>query len=384
MNILNQEVYYIGFNANNAICNDNFFAGSITLYPTKERGNIFYSDKLVNDTTSNEFLEKYRAYIYQKAKQIQEKNPHATFICFNQKIEKLCSNMTDINIIKNNDSQLVRFLNDKFLTRNYVKNSIPILDYYFLQPNELNYDLISQKLNTNRFVIQASTGSGGDTTYLITCQEDLNSIPKIKYEYCVSEYVENIPLNITLIIGDDNIIYFPISAQLILLTDNKFKYVGADFNVIHTFDKNVVDKIIYYSQIIGNNVKEMGYRGILGIDYILDEYNNIFFMEMNPRFQSSSFLISLNLIEKLNTSIAELHYLAITKQILPSINLFEISNSFVNCNTLQQFSSLNNYSIIDNGYFLPNQSSIYRKLFKDSIIDKADFEKIRKYIKTTN
>ena len=29
----------VGFNANNAICNESFFEGSITLYPTNEKGN---------------------------------------------------------------------------------------------------------------------------------------------------------------------------------------------------------------------------------------------------------------------------------------------------------------------------------------------------------
>ena len=40
---LETSVYYVGFNANNAICNENFFDGMITLNPNNEKGNIFYT-----------------------------------------------------------------------------------------------------------------------------------------------------------------------------------------------------------------------------------------------------------------------------------------------------------------------------------------------------
>lgn len=36
---MKEKVYYVEFNANNAICNESFFEGSITLYPTNEKGN---------------------------------------------------------------------------------------------------------------------------------------------------------------------------------------------------------------------------------------------------------------------------------------------------------------------------------------------------------
>ena len=58
------HVYYIGFNANNAICNDKFFSGSITLYPTGENGNVFYSNNKIIDRNRIDFEDKYTQYIY--------------------------------------------------------------------------------------------------------------------------------------------------------------------------------------------------------------------------------------------------------------------------------------------------------------------------------
>lgn len=37
------QKFYIGINANNAICNDSFFDGPITLYSNGEKENIYYT-----------------------------------------------------------------------------------------------------------------------------------------------------------------------------------------------------------------------------------------------------------------------------------------------------------------------------------------------------
>ena len=141
---LEEAVYYIGFNANNAICNDNFFQGSITLYPTKERGNIFYSNTKLEDTKSSTFLEEYKKYVYKTAKNIQENNINAKFICFNEKIRKLCSDMKDINIVKSNDSRIIDLLNNKFKTREMIGDKVPTLEYIFVNSDELNYKNITK------------------------------------------------------------------------------------------------------------------------------------------------------------------------------------------------------------------------------------------------
>ena len=374
---MNNEVYYIGFNANNAICNENFFSGSITLYPTGEKGNICFSDKLLPDSTSKAFLEKYKTFIYNNCKQIQKMNFNANFICFNEKATNLCSSMKDINIVKGNNSNIIKFLNNKFKSREFVKSIIPILDYSFDDSESLCYDSISEKTSSSKFVIQEANGAGGDTTYLIDSNNTLSNVKKENCTYCVSKYINNIPLNITLIIGDKSICYLPMSAQLIKVINNRFKYVGADFKFTSELTKYTIDTIYKYSESIANMVKSTGYRGILGIDYVLDENEKIYFMEFNPRFQSSSFLISRKLEEIKLPNIANLHYQAIMGNCIPEITDFTIGESFLNCNVNQQFNNILNYEIVNNGYFSQNPSSFYRKVLKRSIIHEDNFEKIK-------
>lgn len=365
---LKEEVYYIGFNANNAICNDDFFKGSITLYPTKERGNIYFSDKLLDDTKSDLFMKEYKNYVYKTARDIQNVNCNAKFICFNEKIRKLCLDMPDINIVRSNDPSVLDFLNNKFKTRDLVKDIVPIFDYYMLNNNELNYEFIKEKIGSDKFVIQAETGAGGDNTYLVENKEDIEKIDISSKKYCVSKYVNHLPLNITLIIGDDDVLLFPISVQLILLTNNKFKYVGGDFIYTEQLSESIKSQINRYSLKIASKIKTLGYRGVLGIDFVLCENEKIVFMEINPRFQASTFLISLCLEKEFNTNIGELHYLAMTNRKLKNVRLDKINKSFINCNCFEKFDNFLDFDIIDKGYFKENISSNYRKVFSKSIL----------------
>lgn len=370
------NVYYIGFNANNAICNELFFEGSITLYPNHEKGNIYYSDVPLSDIKSAEFLKNYQAYIYHTAMKIQAEQPNVEFLCFNAKIKKICKELKDLPIIEDSMDAISDFLNNKYETRKYVKNMIPTLDYIWLKGKDLDYANLTKQMGTEQFVVQAINGAGGENTFLIHSKEELNAFTESENFYGISQYVKNIPLNATLVISQEDILYLPISAQLILLRDNRFKYYGGDFSYVKNLPKPVIDKVYEYSEKLGKHLQKEGYRGILGIDYILKENQDVFFMEINPRFQASSFLINMVLEQKFNTCLGEQHYLAIKNQKLVDLPDFFIDSSFINCNKKESFNDLADFETVFNGYFEGNESSYYRKVFSRSILCNKDFERL--------
>jgi len=372
-----EKIYYIGFNANNAICNESFFAGSISLYPNREKGNIYYSKKVLKDTKSDSFMKQYQQFIEKTCKSIQMKEKNVRFICFNEKIRCLCSQIKGVQFVEGNKKEILDILNDKFKTRNLVKSKVPILDYIFEEGVSLNYNNIKSAIHTSKFVIQGEIGAGGDSTYLIESEQDIKKVKDKELKYCISEYKRHLPLNATLIIGDYDILYLPMSVQLIALTDKKYKYVGGDFLHFQKLSKEIKKQLHEYNKKIAVIVKEMGYRGILGIDYILTEDKKIYFMEINPRFQASSFLISRYLEKYCDTNIAELHYLAITHRKIGTIHLEGIDKSFLNCNSQQEFNDFEKYEVVQNGYFEQNKSSYYRKVYGDSVLDNEIFENLR-------
>ena len=66
-------------------------------------------------------------------------------------------------------------------------------------------------------------------------------------------------------------------------------------------------KLREYAFTIGKLLQEKGYRGVLGIDSIIYD-NEVYFMEINPRFQNSSTILNKALQENGLPSLQELHY----------------------------------------------------------------------------
>ena len=102
-------------------------------------------------------------------------------------------------------------------------------------------------------------------------------------------------------------VVLPASIQLIDVSTNSFEYQGADFIAYRHLPQSIKDKVLQYSLVIGERLRRSGYLGICGVDYITTE-QEVYFSEINPRFQSSTFLLNCALSEKqLDYSVQKLH-----------------------------------------------------------------------------
>lgn len=369
------KVYYVGFNANNAICNEMFFDGAITLNPNHEKGNIYYTTENVKDKNSKAFLDEYKKYLVSVMKTLVAKDKNTVFLAFNKKIHNLLKDEKDFQIISEKDYSLIDKLNDKKYTRNMLSEIIPTINGIWIN-EEISYEEAIKNAGSKTFVIQGKTGSGGTNTYFIDNKDKFSKYSDMcNHEYYLSKYIKHLPLNITIVIGDTDTIILPTSVQLISLENDIFRYVGGDFIYAQKLDVTIRNKINDYSKKIVDLLKSKGYRGILGIDYIVDEDDQVYFMEINPRFQSSSFLISNYLEKSCSTTIAELHYLAITGKPLGSNYIDRIDNSFLNCTYRNEYDIFKYKKIIKNGYYYKNKSSNFRKVYPYSIVKFENFEK---------
>lgn len=193
--------------------------------------------------------------------------------------------------------------------------------------------------------------------------------------YFLSKYLDNIPVNITLVIGKYETIKLPISVQLIKQINDRFKYVGADFIYASKLGDKAINKINDYANIIALELKQLGYQGIVEIDYIIDNNDNVYFMELNPRFQASSFIINKYLEKYCSTNLSELHYLAITNKCMGNNYLDKIDKSFVNCYSNKDYNEYKYSKKVINGYYAKNKDSYFRKVFDYSILKNSNFEK---------
>ena len=368
-----EQRYYIGFNANNAICNESYFNGSITINPNHEKGNIYYSNRIVKKRDAA-FLDEYKGFIKNQVAKICKNDSNVKYFAFNKNVKQLLDNLK-INVDSRADFELIDKLNDKKFIRNYLKKYIPIIDAIFID-HKISYEEACKKVNSHEMVIQGKVGAGGNNTFFVDCEEKFQRYTNsVNHNYFLSKYVVHIPINSTLIITESGKVKLPSSVQLIKLEDDKFKYVGADFIYYDKLSYQVKIKIDEYTQIIKEQLQKLGYRGIAGIDFIIDENEDVYFMEINPRFQASSFIINQYLKLYCDTCLAELHSMATNGNYIGNIYLEKIEKSFLNCSDKDDYSIFSNYKIVKNGYFKKNKESCFRKVYNYSILSSGFFQK---------
>lgn len=273
---------------------------------------------LIDDFYNNEIV-----------KQI-EKNPNIKFMYYSQiysyySMKKL--GLLDYIVCLNNQN-LIEFINNKFKIKEYLKDYIPILNYIYIKGKDYEFYDLKQKYGYAEFVIQPEEGSGGFSTSVL----NENNKDDIKLDtnqtYMVTKYCRNnIPVNIHILISKKDIVLLPPSVQNIELSSNRLIYKGCDFIAYKEIVNTRMDsKLKEYAFIIGKLLQEKGYRGVLGIDSIIYD-NEVYFMEINPRFQNSSTILNKALQENNLPSLQELHYNCFYDDEKINIKQFEVNYS---------------------------------------------------------
>ncbi len=301
-----KNLYWIGIKESDIEGCNEMYKASITILGSGKNGNISYSsniNKRINHN-SQENEEEVNKWLNNTALKILENNPKAKFMFYNQEKIFEYDNIVIQNTICYNSKELINKINHKFLMREWLKNYVPVLKYKYISKKRL----LSEINNKNQeLVIQGENSNGGSNTFLVN-KENVHEIENNLNEndiYSLSEYhKDNIPINIHCIISKNEITLFPPSLQIIR-EYKRLSYRGADFIEYRKIEENIKTNIKKYSYKICTQLQEIGYRGILGIDYII--YNQeIYFMEINPRFQSSTNLLNIALKENKQETVNEL------------------------------------------------------------------------------
>lgn len=177
---------------------------------------------------------------------------------------------------------------------------------------DINYDVNLQ------FIVQAPVSSGGSGTFILN-QENakylLSSLDS-HAKYLVSVYhTKNISVNMHVLIDSSNIIRLPASIQLEreVPTENKLLYKGADFIAYNMIDYKLRRQFEVQVDNVAKKLRDLGYRGILGIDAIMHD-GRVNILEMNGRFQASTELINRELVRHGFKTLQELNLEAFSER----------------------------------------------------------------------
>nr|WP_316624482.1 radical SAM protein [uncultured Ruminococcus sp.] len=307
---MDKQLFWIGIQESEIENTSTLFMGSVTIFGTNRNGNYALDKYCKTRFDYNGDIDKWFEFVNLTAEKIIKEYPNAHFVLYYPMDAIHFSESVTSRLVGYIDSQKLDLWDSKFKCREWLGNEVPVL------PNEVCYGrrILEKNIITQKkpYVLQGEYSCGGSETWLLSEQSKDTVFSEIDTDsiYSLTPYIKNnISVNIHLIIYAEKILLFPASVQLIKLNSQSFnfEYTGADFIAYRHLPEKIKEKVLRYSEIIGERLRKSGYLGICGIDYITTS-DNVYFSEINPRFQSSTFLINnaLNAINK-NYSMQRFH-----------------------------------------------------------------------------
>ncbi|MCQ2744687.1 MAG: ATP-grasp domain-containing protein, partial [bacterium] len=321
------NIYWVGVRQSDIEDTGNLFKGSITIFGDNKDGNIAYcnEDRRINhnieDEECNLFFEKTLNSLCQKDKSVR-------FMFYNPEMAYKNNDFIKQRTICLNKYELLLAFSDKQRSRFIVRDVANIIPFVILNGCDCNYDNIKNYFrDCDEFVIQKIFSAGGEGTRHIDSEYSVDYFIQKNEKYIVSPYIKDAtPLNVHIVIFENEILYLPPSIQVITEIENRPLYCGADFICFEMLQENTKELIKEKSIHIGEIARSKGYRGVLGIDFLLKD-EQLFFLEFNARFQASSQLINKALYNHCGLSLQKINLYAFFNLSAPKISPFYVKYS---------------------------------------------------------
>ena len=313
---MNNKLVWVGVRESDIRNTGSLFYRSVTIHGSGKNGNTSMEHSLGKRFNHNSEMTEYDSFFQKELLDIINKDTNARFVFYdNIDGASFCQAIQDKTICKN-DRELLASIDDKLSLKSWAKAYAELLPSKTLCANQLSLEQITEDFpSANQIVVQKSGSYGGNGTYLIQTDSliDIDAFDIDPNErIIVTEYQENsIPVNIHCVIYPDDYLLFPPSVQLISCEHQRLEYIGSDYTTYQKLSMSQHTSLIDYAGRICKALRERGYRGVCGIDFIIVD-DKCFFMEINGRFQASSSLLNSHLRTQGYPSLHEYHIDAFT------------------------------------------------------------------------
>lgn len=228
-----------------------------------------------------------------------------------------------------NPPELISFFRNKANMRTFAQECIPVVPFVHFTGKNLPHVQFNN-MEKDGFILQTVQSSSGAGTHQLSLEECENYTASHSdcENYILSPYLKYAtPINVHIVVFDRSCIVLPPSFQLISHQAQDFCYMGADFHTGLSFEQYGL--ILSRAQALGEKLRMAGYRGICGIDFMLTT-NELYFLEINPRFQASSFLCNKLLLKEGKPSLHRLNLTAFSggEPPMESFDKFQSPESF--------------------------------------------------------
>jgi hypothetical protein len=173
-----------------------------------------------------------------------------------------------------------------------LRRGIPMLGWRYVADEHRSR--AKRMLVNGPLVLRGSRSSGGVGMARVTSELEVDILwpPQPDAFVAVAPFVERaLPVNVTGCVFPNGVVHaHPPSVQLIGVescTDRSFGYCGNDFGAISAVDARALDRLDSIVRSVGAWLHSERYVGVFGVDALCRDAD-VFFTEVNPRFQGSS------------------------------------------------------------------------------------------------
>jgi ATP-grasp domain len=227
-------------------------------------------------------------------------------------LEELASEYEHIHIYSSSAKLRAR-LDDKLQFMELLNTlNIPQISSFSDTIDNLNFNEIAEKVGLP-LVLKLKVGASGGQTYFVSTNDDFLKLQQVLNNdiVIVSEYVSGPSFNINGFIGRDGVYLDQPSLQIIGVPEcssGKFTYCGNDFPTFYKHHQYATNEIKQVTEKVAGYMKDLGYYGIFGIDFIYNLKNKVLYpLEINPRMQGSTALLARYQLAKKTSRLVELY-----------------------------------------------------------------------------
>ena len=165
-------------------------------------------------------------------------------------------------------------------------------------------------------VIKIPNASSGHGTFLVSTADEFICVVEQWLPTCdllCEPFVNGYSLNINAVAFGSSVVCAPASVQLIGLPvcgSGRFLYCGNDFAAALELPIDVRSQCKASAEKIGAAMAARGYRGVFGVDCIVNDAGVVIPIEINARFQNSTALLNRLLSDSGMPTLAEVHVAA--------------------------------------------------------------------------
>lgn len=384
------HIYWLGIRKSDLLSVDSLYNGSITLYGDGEHGNISLFKTGITRQNHNYDLSIFAEFNKIAMLQIIKQDPEAKFMFYNPILAYSLEQDLRERVICLNALNILKIVNDKMLCKLWLKNDVQLLENIQMLGSEINIDKLNNIFrNKKEYIIQNPISSGGTGTYTFNNQNCKRVISKLELTtlYTVSPYYRNaISLNIHCVIYENTFQLYPFSVQIIKEENDNLIYKGCDYINIRELSSEIHERLEHQAMNVCQKLYQNNYRGVCGIDFLLID-GDVYFCEINPRFQASTIALNLALTEQHMMSIHEATLYSFFNNYHPDTQLVQIDVPFSSYAYEKKceydefhqnmyevyFSSHPEYHILKDGFIKNTETEegayLFRTIFSHPLVD---------------